>query len=518
MGVKVLLTSKNSPNGIIQKIIGDNVYENILSFDNDTVRDEFINKYYFNEGEDYKVLLDNGDDKSLKLTSDLTTTIRVNLDEYPNETRMSLLNKDTCVVLEDENYYWYALINPTSENNGSVSYDAELDIFLTHDIKDIDFQGKSNIYNAMADRYIKIEDKVEWNIKDSVYKNRELITDNFISFPKEEIIPEIDDVIFDASLSEADIIDIKKGKWTIWYYKGGNTTDHTLNDYGNRAYVNNVRVPFAPFLSVDGIGISTYTKDSSGTLHIINGANVVSQSLKESNLNENILDNTITRITPKGKFYRDASHPNTFIFEPDEDLFQVQVINDVFLLDTLIFYRYLGINNRPYKRINLLPNIAINFEPKILKDIKNELKFYTECSDITINNSLDSFSYDIGLSEGFLLITANQVVSADQEVISVFNNSGSYKNSFMVQNGFISNQDNSIPYAIEAYSEFVANNKYSKKTSLIVSGSAVGGAIALAGSQGFVNPIADLAVGVATLGFINKIAERKDLKSKPNKC
>ena len=167
---KILITSKNSPNGIVQKIIGSNIYKNILSFDNEQVRDDFINQEYFNEGENYKSLLDSKTDKPFKLLSDLKATIRIDTDEYPNETRISLLNKDTAVILEDGSYYWYALKNPTYESNRTISYDAELDIFLTNDIKDIEFQGQVELLRAHTDRY----DGVNYLRENNYYYEEEL--------------------------------------------------------------------------------------------------------------------------------------------------------------------------------------------------------------------------------------------------------------------------------------------------------------------------------------------------------
>lgn len=163
---KILITSKNSPNGIIQKPIGSNVYKNILSFDSPAIKIKFINRFYMNEGEDYIKLLEKKTDKPFIVINDISASLNIDVGEYPNETRMSMLNKDTAIVSEDGMTYFYALINPIMNSNNTITYDAELDVFLTYDIKsDILFQGQVEAVRIHTDRY----DGVEYISKDNYF-------------------------------------------------------------------------------------------------------------------------------------------------------------------------------------------------------------------------------------------------------------------------------------------------------------------------------------------------------------
>jgi hypothetical protein len=86
------------------------------------------------------------------MVDSIKATFRVDIDDYPNETIYSLLNKDFAIVKDNGLFYYYSL-NGSVKNNKIIEYEAELDIFFQYDIKTIFNNTKAEVEQAHYDRY-----------------------------------------------------------------------------------------------------------------------------------------------------------------------------------------------------------------------------------------------------------------------------------------------------------------------------------------------------------------------------
>lgn len=171
---KALLTNRNSVWGIIQNPHSENVYQHILSFDTQDLKDEFINRNLFpnkikeNPEFSYKEEIKTQSDKPVVRLSDVLGTYTCDLKTYPDETKESLMNKDFMILLEyevDENgidqnevyTFWALSLEPTS-STPILKYKCELDIFFTYNINEMFLDYKVPIKRAMYKRFT--EDKL----------------------------------------------------------------------------------------------------------------------------------------------------------------------------------------------------------------------------------------------------------------------------------------------------------------------------------------------------------------------
>lgn len=158
MKLRILLTTNNSPWGIILNPVSDNVYKHILSFDDIELKDNFINQELFDD-ENYKELFDTKTNSGSSLNNELTARLKIAVADYPTNTIDELVNKDYAVIRIDDSendtdfvYKFYALTNATRDG-AYIEYDGELDVFFTYDIKDIFNNNQVNIIRAHVDRF-----------------------------------------------------------------------------------------------------------------------------------------------------------------------------------------------------------------------------------------------------------------------------------------------------------------------------------------------------------------------------
>jgi hypothetical protein len=156
---KILLTNKNSEWGIIVNPVANNTYRHILDFDSEDTKDRFINTQLFPNipNFDYKVEIEKTKPISRIVIDSVKAIFRVDIDDYPNETIHSLLNKDFAIVKDSGVFYYYSLSGKT-KNTKIVEYEAELDIFFQYDIKTIFNNTKAEVESAHYDRYRKEAD------------------------------------------------------------------------------------------------------------------------------------------------------------------------------------------------------------------------------------------------------------------------------------------------------------------------------------------------------------------------
>lgn len=162
--MKILLGTSNTKWGVIVKPQSSNVYRNILSFDTPQLKDDFLNTEVFQNPDgskgDYKTELRNSNNRAVMEVDSLTIQFRVNETEYPYETFDSLLNKDFCAMQDEHGKIKFYAITDAQRKGNIIEYSAELDIFFTHDIKDIFNDNETKISRAMTDRFqIGLDDK-----------------------------------------------------------------------------------------------------------------------------------------------------------------------------------------------------------------------------------------------------------------------------------------------------------------------------------------------------------------------
>lgn len=156
--IRIITTSGNSVWGVISKVIGSNVYENVISFNGDeNLKTEFVGNNLFDGNLNWKDLFNDESTKTKELTmiNDISITYRYKVKD--TDDKMELLNKDTLILRytnkEDEYVYLYYAINDVSNINSEIIvYSAEKDIMFSH-FDDLNWKGQSAIIRGHTDRY-----------------------------------------------------------------------------------------------------------------------------------------------------------------------------------------------------------------------------------------------------------------------------------------------------------------------------------------------------------------------------
>ena len=155
---KIQLTKNNSPWGIINRPVGDNVYKHIINFAPDIgeqnfnkaqKKKNFIIKYLF-DGDDYSTKWEQLPDRALLIKNDLEAEFNYIFDETENV--QELLNKDYAIILKDGKEYFYSIIGDQI-NTKTIKYTAELDIFFTYDNLIKDTSGDIQINRSHVPRF-----------------------------------------------------------------------------------------------------------------------------------------------------------------------------------------------------------------------------------------------------------------------------------------------------------------------------------------------------------------------------
>jgi hypothetical protein len=142
---RIAIAPHNSPWGVIKGNRGENIYRHTLSFANEELKTNYINKHLFTVDKtqphitgDYKDLLADDKDNMLfvEYINETSFSFKVNPKRYKNMDELQ--NKDFCVVRkpQDPKYYFYTLMVQEA-GQGYVKFLAELDIFFSLDLDDI---------------------------------------------------------------------------------------------------------------------------------------------------------------------------------------------------------------------------------------------------------------------------------------------------------------------------------------------------------------------------------------------
>lgn len=236
IGYRVVLGKRNSEWGIIINRYSGNRMENILSFDNEDLRDEFINKNVF-LGNNYKELINKSKYKSSMRIDGLTATFKVNIRDE-KETVAQLLDKDFAVIEKNGIYSFWAIIG-TVESNGIIVYQAEKDIFINRDIRKMFKNSKnSKIIRGMVNR---------------VYKDNDNLIPDFRENSKLLFSEDIDNSISESNMCLDEIIDIEKGEEYYVYFINSINNYKFLSGINNN-YANMTEyITFTPFATSNPI-------------------------------------------------------------------------------------------------------------------------------------------------------------------------------------------------------------------------------------------------------------------------
>lgn len=205
---KYILAQKNTPWGVeINKMTG-NMFSLFVSFDNETLKEEFITKYLFN-GENWKNKLKNTPEKTFNLTTAMNCNFTINVVEHLKNMnientienqykyRQEMMNYD-CMIMQDENgkiTLWNIMC--TENDGGNISYDGYFDISFNRDIRKI-FKEKAQV--KMIRSHINRVNKINDNFIPNIHPNSD-------AYYAEEFDNTINDNCFIPNINEIEIID-----------------------------------------------------------------------------------------------------------------------------------------------------------------------------------------------------------------------------------------------------------------------------------------------------------------------
>jgi hypothetical protein len=150
---RIAIAVNNTPWGVTKHPTLGNQYHHTVSFTDAALKDAYINKHLFADG-DYKALLnDKANEFATYYVDDRKFKFSVSTENY--NSLDELLNKDFCAVKkpEDDKYYFYTL-EVIASSAGQVQFLAELDVFFTLDMDEVLSSTRlSYVQNAHIDRY-----------------------------------------------------------------------------------------------------------------------------------------------------------------------------------------------------------------------------------------------------------------------------------------------------------------------------------------------------------------------------
>lgn len=169
---KVLIPINNTPWGNKN---GINRYDHVVSFENETIKTQFIGEYLFgNRNFDYLSAIDVvGLDKPILQSNATSAKVMVNVDELTGltyqgvnleQTIDDLLNTDSMITKEEGKVKFWIVreaTRTTIQNNITITFKLDLDIFFTH-LDELEFTGDVMIERAHTDRYEIVDGEVKF--------------------------------------------------------------------------------------------------------------------------------------------------------------------------------------------------------------------------------------------------------------------------------------------------------------------------------------------------------------------
>lgn len=144
----VIITDSNGRSGEEISVTGTNTFAHSPHFVNgETSRNAYISIEYFKGNENWKDKFNNKISYANILTADMTATIVVYLKDFPEYSVSDLLQRQTAIVKEGENYWIYTLTDASygeSNNMGFVIYTGQNKVFENYNILD-NLSGNLNV-------------------------------------------------------------------------------------------------------------------------------------------------------------------------------------------------------------------------------------------------------------------------------------------------------------------------------------------------------------------------------------
>lgn len=516
---KILIPLNNSTWGVIVHPVAPNEYEHVLSFENEEVKKQYIGKELFNNVDfDYISAIDQMESRSFIKTNELEGEVTIDIDALNNNalgleyTIQDLENIDSMFIKEGDQINLYAVNSvdrTTEQNNQSFIFNVTMDVMF-NSIDSIELEGQCKMDRGMVDRFKNNDGNVLWNSNDFRNKTKE----NFISTLSKKFYYNIKREKSQLKFGDEVPDDIKEEftncQWLVIY---------TVNDRDgdSMSFIGNMSSPFTPWIFPivdteiyiklgDPVNYVRYTADDFlEDMHSIDGDNL-------------IIAASITDEPPAGTISYDV---DKYLFTADQPVFNaawwMRGFSDTPKAGGVIVREVDKVKYTGIAKTDTLPPISIeslSFENK--KEIYNEIKYWTEFQNVTIQDKSNSWEIDLQLIEDHQLsFDLDFSFAPTQESIVLSVDQGEYEGSKNNFNVFMINRNSEIEVISDSMSEFVLNNKYSRFTSLLSSGTGVAGSVAIALSEGGLNPIADLAALHSVNSFRNQVAQRKDLAAAP---
>lgn len=160
--MKVRITQKNTVWKIVQNPLKNNYYTDVMDFENDEQRGEFLNKYQFPKGkwDDLTKYVD----CPVEWNDEIHFSFKIDLTSIPESerpTRSEALRKDFAIIFDENEKKWYfctiqANFPRATKQYTQLSFKGELDVFFTYGLKNMfKKDGKIQIERQVMDNQFK---------------------------------------------------------------------------------------------------------------------------------------------------------------------------------------------------------------------------------------------------------------------------------------------------------------------------------------------------------------------------
>ncbi len=561
---KILLPPKNTVWGVIVNPNSSNTYRHCLSFDNEAGKDLFINTQLFNGG-DYKQLMQQQPNIAFVRNSATNGEFKVNIEDYPNETFTSLLNKDFVILWEDGVYSFYTVVGERDGTSGNIIFTCELDIFFTYDITKMFNNQKTRIETAHIDRFA-LDDKknvlpILNNYTSPIYSKEE-----FDDIAPEDYHPSSKNITCKLDYSEHMINVAEReqineifnnGNWSILYH---NTKEQKLTPIktksGTLPYSVSIGLVYESIESFH-TEINFYLTDDARDPDDVrnNTTRIVIQHNPEIIEDGNTIHNgyTTTGVNPfanyKDQFRDDYTlrmgnfgelnvyiNRSLLIANDSKGINLVKLTNDRYVINTLTSPSSLSKDKYKYTYmddIEIFPNFNfINFPYTKHDNYKQELKSYfypyrkfkfsfgsKNYFDIKPQYLKDT----IEVSYNYAFMSETHYTYAtfrNYQLLYDYNNNGVI--DLTENKHFIDINNYSLPTDINAWNEFNIRNKSQQTTAFATKGIGVGLGLIGAAKSAVSGNTSGITAGISAsagsaFSIANQIAMRSDIKNTPNK-
>ena len=214
---KVIVFKKNTPWGTVRDARNNIVYRHIINFIDENnnfsqaLKDEFVNEFLCEQGENYKTLLDQGEQINFKYIDELniqfTATIKNQNNRFSSTEQLEMSDFAVVKVNNEIRFYVLSVLERTAKR---IVFVGNIDIFFTYNLE-FNNQRKNYIIQSHIDRFSsELNPTWEEQMIEEDYRVPLLISENKVvqwDYP------------FAASVSISDKEKFDKIKWFVVYFK-----------------------------------------------------------------------------------------------------------------------------------------------------------------------------------------------------------------------------------------------------------------------------------------------------------